>query len=242
MILLERKRRATSPTSFGATLQGLLGNVKEDETNVSDEGEEEASNVKAGPSKEKATRTSIAPLGQPAILSLAPHIRRGAQSSRLNDKAARLALAAKRKREDRARVTDVIGGWGAPGELPKTYEGEEKLGGTISSNELSTKEEQQRLKGWLDEGGVQGYEKRLRKSAQRGVVKLFNAIRAAQNTTDADLVDQGGEGKSQTKNEKSVKGNDNQTNVKRADNPLGGKTKAGKLRNEVSVLIRSCRH
>lgn len=40
---------------------------------------------------------------------------------------------------------------------------------------------------WFREGGSKGYERRLRKVAQRGVVKLFNAIRAAQSTTDEDL-------------------------------------------------------
>ncbi|PWN38148.1 uncharacterized protein FA14DRAFT_159862 [Meira miltonrushii] len=215
----KRKRRATSPSSFGATLQGLLGNADEEEAD-----EEEGSDGEAGPSKK--TLSAPVPVGQPAILSLAPHIRRGAQSSRLNEKAARLALAAKRKREDRARVTDVIGGWGAPGELPKTFEGDEKMGESSNEPMQSSKEEQQKLKSWLDEGGVQGYEKRLRKSAQRGVVKLFNAIRAAQNTTEADLNDEDGERKSTTKNEKAVKENNTQASAKRADNALGGKAKA----------------
>lgn len=205
----------------------MLGNadVDDKEEAAEEEEEEEGSDVEAGPSKKKASISA----GQPAILSLAPHIRRGAQSSRLNEKAARLALAAKRKREDRARVTDVIGGWGAPGELPKTFEGDEKFAEITNEPLQSSKEEQKKLKAWLDEGGVQGYEKRLRKSAQRGVVKLFNAIRAAQNTTEADLEEQDVERKSSSKNEKSIKENGPQANAKRADNPLGGKAKAGKF-------------
>lgn len=210
----------------------MLGNVDDEEA------EEDGSDGEAGPSK-KAISAPV-PVGQPAILSLAPHIRRGAQSSRLNEKAARLALAAKRKREDRARVTDVIGGWGAPGELPKTFEGDEKVGEMSSEPMQSSKEEQQKLKSWLDEGGVQGYEKRLRKSAQRGVVKLFNAIRAAQNTTVADLDDQDGERKSTAKNEKAVKENNIQANAKSSDNALGGKAKAGEFNtNAVKLLMIS---
>lgn len=77
----------------------------------------------------------------------------------LNAKAARLALEARKKREDRAHVEDVIGGWGPPGRLPKTEEGEEKR---------PDDEPDDGARGWLSQGGAQGYEKRLRKVAQRG--------------------------------------------------------------------------
>lgn len=181
-----------------------MGNVEEGD----EEGEAEA-----GPSR--TTKTAAQPQ-QPAILSLAPHIRRGAQSSRLNAKAARIALAARRKREDRAHVTDVIGGWGAPGELPKTADGDEK---PVIASEAQEGVEAEKLKAWLQEGGVQGYEKRLRKVAQRGVVKLFNAIRAAQNTNEDDL-EEAQPVKAASTDVAATK------NVKKADNPLGGKTKA----------------
>lgn len=189
----ERKRRATSPSTFGVALQDLLGGGPG--------ADDEPEGGHAGKS------------GQPAILSLAPHIRRGAQSSKLNAKAARLALAARKKREDRAHVKDIIGGWGAPGQVPKTREGNDK------SNSL---DEGDLLKSWLQEGGVQGYEKKLRKSAQRGVVKLFNAIRAAQSTTQEDLKDE----KKMTKRNAAAKA----VSEKRSnpmDNALGGKAKAG---------------
>lgn len=162
--------------------------------------------------------------GQPAILSLAPHVRRSAHSSRLNDKASRLAVEAKKKRAERARVTDVIGGWGAPGQVLKTDEGDEREA-----------EESEHFKEWSLQGGAQAYEKRLRKVAQRGVVKLFNAIRAAQNTTESDV--------------EALKGTRKEENVSKASaanrlkgqNALGAKGKAVSdlSKNNFFDLIRS---
>ena len=73
------------------------------------------------------------------------------------------------------------------------------------------------------------------------MVKLFNAIRAAQNTTEADLNDQEGDRKStSTKNEKGIKENTIQANAKRADNPLGGKAKAGKCSSSTLKFVNGC--
>lgn len=185
---LERKRRATSPTTFGEALLDLLGN------------EDEKKSQK----------------GQSTILSLAPHIRRSAQSSRLNEKASRLAIEAKRKRADRARVIDVIGGWGPPGQPPKTADGSEK-------GELN-EEESDDIREWRLQGGAQGYEKKLRKVAQRGVVKLFNAIRAAQNTTESDLEQGNGQKNGKAAIPKAAKGDS-----LKGDNALGSKGRAGEL-------------
>lgn len=180
---------------------------------------------------------------QPAILSLAPHIRRSAQSSRLNEKAARIALDARRKREDRAHVTDVIGGWGAPGEPPKTAAGDEKpASATTTSVALETAnggEDELKIREWLQQGGAQGYEKRLRKAAQRGVVKLFNAIRAAQNTGEADVEEQREKGTIKQSNKVQHSAEDKSqkapvattgaivnASLKKGDNALGGKARA----------------
>ncbi|WFD32808.1 hypothetical protein MSPP1_003859 [Malassezia sp. CBS 17886] len=102
-----------------------------------------------------------------SILSLAPSIRRTANATTLRAKAARLALDHRRQREERAHVKDVIGSWGPPGMLPGT--------------------DAQAPTAWMDGGGAKGYERKLRKVAQRGVVKLFNAIRAAQTTSAEDV-------------------------------------------------------
>ncbi|WFD01113.1 hypothetical protein MYAM1_003874 [Malassezia yamatoensis] len=141
----KRKRRAVSPTHFGEMLQGLLG--------------EEA---------EPSTKASKKPT---PILSLAPSIRRSANSKALRAKAARMALEKRHERQERAHVRDVIGDWAPPGVLP---------GQPIDSESASMQE-------YMDQGGGKGYERRLRKVAQRGVVKLFNAIRAAQETSVDDV-------------------------------------------------------
>lgn len=82
-----------------------------------------------------------------------------------------MALEKRREREERAHVRDVIGDWGPPGVLP----------GQTVTPEAPT------MLAWTEQGGAKGYERRLRKVAQRGVVKLFNAIRAAQETSVDDV-------------------------------------------------------
>lgn len=171
--------------------------------------------------KEQSKQSGVHQKGQSTILSLAPHVRRSAQSSRLNAKASRLAIEAKKKREERARVTDVIAGWGAPGQVPKTEEGNERA---------REDDESESVQEWLLQGGAQGYEKRLRKVAQRGVVKLFNAIRAAQSTTESDVE----QGKGTKKEEIGKAGS---TNSLKGENALGAKGRAGEWRCLMFALI-----
>ena len=115
------------------------------------------------------------PSSGPAILSLAPRVRKSANASTLRAKAARIALLERRERQERAHVRDVIGEWGPPGVLP----------GNVPDEAVE--------QSFLEQGGTKGYERRLRKVAQRGgaslltVVKLFNAIRAAQSTSTDDI-------------------------------------------------------
>lgn len=96
---------------------------------------------------------------------MAPHLRRSAASTTLNARAARLALDQRKKREERAHVTDVIGGWGPPGSLPD--EESEQIRLNHLDNEKRGFLENDR-KEWEKEGGTKGYEKKLRKVAQRG--------------------------------------------------------------------------
>jgi hypothetical protein len=138
----ERKRRAVSPTSFGATLQDLLGGPAPSGSLADADAQ---SDTEAAP---VATSSKPAPGGP--ILSMAPHLRKAAQATKLSAKASRLATEARKEREERARVKDVIAGWGAPGCPP----GEGPPG-------------QAGIK-WEEEGGATGREKRLRKVAQRG--------------------------------------------------------------------------
>jgi hypothetical protein len=218
--VLERKRRATSPSTFGAALEGLLGKTEEDDDDDNDEDDVEESVDKEAKSSAPQERKS-----QSTILSLAPHIRRSAQSSRLNEKASRLAVEAKKKREERARVKDVIGGWGAPGQLPKTAEGEEK-------EENDSDDDNEQRKDWIMQGGAQGYEKRLRKVAQRGVVKLFNAIRAAQGTTEEDVDQIKGTRKEELPSSKAAS-----SNSLKGDNALGAKGRAGECSPHLDVAL-----
>ncbi|TKY90597.1 hypothetical protein EX895_000595 [Sporisorium graminicola] len=180
----KRKRRATSPTSFGTALEGLLGIAPSTSVDVLELAEEEDEASKKGKKKAKTgASTSRSEASVPAILSLAPHLRRSAQSTTLSARAARIALEQKRRREERCHVKDVIGGWGAPGVLPPL---EDEDGNAIETYPVA-QDEAERLQEFASQGGTQTYERKLRKVAQRGVVKLFNAIRAAQTTTEDDL-------------------------------------------------------
>ncbi|EST09985.1 Protein of unknown function DUF1665 [Kalmanozyma brasiliensis GHG001] len=183
----KRKRRATSPTSFGSALEGLLGiapSASADALETLDEDEEEVDAEEEASKKAKKSKTasSKSEASVPAILSLAPHLRRSAQSTTLSARAARIALEQKRRREERSHIKDVIGGWGPPGVLPAL---EDEDGNIIET--FYAENDEQRLEEFASQGGSQVYERKLRKVAQRGVVKLFNAIRAAQTTTEDDL-------------------------------------------------------
>jgi len=101
---LKRKRRATEPSHFGATLQSLLN--------------------------------TDAPSDLP--LSLKPSVAHQKNDARLELKARKVIQTERKEKEERGRVRDVIGGWGGESE------------------------------------------RSLRKVAQRGVVKLFNAIQQSQ--------------------------------------------------------------
>lgn len=79
---LKRKRRATEPSRFGATLQFLLD--------------------------------TDAPSAQP--LSLKPSVARQRNDEKLELKARKALQVEKKEKEDKGRVTDVIGGWGGESE------------------------------------------------------------------------------------------------------------------------------
>ncbi|RDB28562.1 hypothetical protein Hypma_015610 [Hypsizygus marmoreus] len=73
-------------------------------------------------------------------LSLKPSVARKRNDEKLEQKAKKILQVEKKEKEDKGRITDVIGGWGGESE------------------------------------------RALRKVAQRGVVKLFNAIQQSQTT------------------------------------------------------------
>ncbi|TFY68371.1 hypothetical protein EVG20_g3593 [Dentipellis fragilis] len=92
------------------------------------------------PAKFGATLLSLLDTDAPssAPLSLQPAVARKRNDDKLESKARRVVKFERKEREDKHRVTDVIGGWGGESE------------------------------------------RALRKVAQRGVVKLFNAIQQSQ--------------------------------------------------------------
>jgi hypothetical protein len=79
---LKRKRRATEPSRFGATLQFLLD--------------------------------TDAPSTRP--LSLKPSLAKKRNDEKLELKARKVLQIEKKEKEDKGRVTDVIGGWGGEAE------------------------------------------------------------------------------------------------------------------------------
>lgn len=153
-----------------------------EEADSSAEEEEEAAEGESGRSSKRAKKSSGSTPGSAnPMLALAPHLKRSVQSSKLSAKAARALVKERKARLELTRVKDVIGGWGAPGQLLHPDSGD--VIPTVGGKKLALQELQQ----WEVEGGTQGYEKRLRKVAQRGVVKLFNAIKAAQGTSLQDV-------------------------------------------------------
>ena len=95
---LKRKRRATEPSRFGATLQFLLD--------------------------------TDAPSTQP--LSLKPSVARQRNDEKLELKAKKVLQIEKKEKEDKGRVTDVIGGWG--GESERALRKVAQRGGKVFKN------------------------------------------------------------------------------------------------------------
>ncbi|GAA5894972.1 RRP15 family protein [Sporobolomyces salmoneus] len=122
----------------------------------------------------------------------------------------------------RGHVRDVIGGWGARPPLPFS-QWESK-----SARDF----EAARRGGSLEEGETGAErEKRLRKLAQRGVVRLFNAIGAAQGVTGKDKEQE----EQEARKKAAVKLNAGEITsggtVNRRPNVLGGRGKGEALTN-----------
>ncbi|GAA5853772.1 hypothetical protein JCM8547_007443 [Rhodosporidiobolus lusitaniae] len=100
-----------------------------------------------------------------------------AATQKLERRARSVLRETKAQHFERGHVRDVIGGWGARPPLPFS-QWESK-----SARDFETARRGGKLDD--DETGAER-EKRLRKLAQRGVVRLFNAIGAAQGVTGKD--------------------------------------------------------
>jgi hypothetical protein len=98
----ERKRRATSPSTFGSLLTNLLST--------------DASSSKHAPApsekkKSKKSKTN-SELQSSNILSLAPSIKKTISARQLEARAKKVLAVNRQEKEDKGRVKDVIGGWG----------------------------------------------------------------------------------------------------------------------------------
>lgn len=97
---MKRKRRATEPSRFGATLQYLLH-----------------------------TETPSA-----LPLSLKPSLARKRNDEKLELKAKKVLQVEKKEKEDKGRITDVIGGWG--GESERALRKVAQRGGTSHASDM----------------------------------------------------------------------------------------------------------
>lgn len=162
---LKRKRRATDPSSFGATLNALL--------------------------------STNAPSSLP--LSLKPTAARKRHEEKQELKAKKTQRIEKKEKEDKGHISDVIGGWGGEGE------------------------------------------RALRKVAQRGVVKLFNAIAESQSavaTAAEESKKSRGTGKPSLPAPSFEKGNPRKKG-KQKDNILGRGKEAALDKEDFMDMIRS---
>ncbi|GAA6053607.1 hypothetical protein JCM3770_001550 [Rhodotorula araucariae] len=100
-----------------------------------------------------------------------------AATQRLERRARSVLRETKAQHLARGHVRDVIGGWGSRPQLPFSQWDSATARGFEAAKRGGRLEE--------DETGAER-EKRLRKLAQRGVVRLFNAIGAAQGTIGKD--------------------------------------------------------
>ncbi|BGP42629.1 hypothetical protein JCM10449v2_006641 [Rhodotorula kratochvilovae] len=105
------------------------------------------------------------------------HAPPSAATLRLERRARSVLRETKAQHLARGHVRDVIGGWGSRPPLPFSQWDSANARGFEAAKRGGRLEE--------DETGAQR-EKRLRKLAQRGVVRLFNAIGAAQGTIGKD--------------------------------------------------------
>ncbi|KAK1924487.1 hypothetical protein DB88DRAFT_490583 [Papiliotrema laurentii] len=154
----KRKRPATTAETFGSTLTALLSEPakKPKRSDHAAAGAVDADEADKTTTTEKKSKQAKQPAPSSTILSLS-HARAPPSRSaeNLERKAKRHLQALKEEKEDKARIRDVVEGWAA-----RSVDG----GATVV--------------------GGQEFEKGLRKTAQRGVIKLFNAILVASKTAE----------------------------------------------------------
>ncbi|GAA5929195.1 hypothetical protein JCM1841_006230 [Sporobolomyces salmonicolor] len=145
-----------------------------------------------------------------------------AATLRLERRARSVLRETKAQHLGRGHVKDVIGGWGARPPLPFSQ----------WESAAARNFEQARQGGKLDAGETGAErEKRLRKLAQRGVVRLFNAIGAAQGATGKDKEMEEQEAKKKAAIRANAAANSSGGTISRRPNVLGGRGKGEALTN-----------
>lgn len=153
-----------------------------------------------------------------------------AATLRLERRARGVIRETKAQHLSRGHVRDVIGGWAARPPLPFS-QWESK-----SARDF----EKARRGGSLEEGETGAErEKRLRKLAQRGVVRLFNAIGAAQGVTGKDKEIEEQEARKKAAVKLNAGEIESGGTVNRRPNVLGGRGK-GEARKSLLYLLRVC--
>ncbi|KAM0755198.1 hypothetical protein T439DRAFT_377554 [Meredithblackwellia eburnea MCA 4105] len=213
----------------------------DEEEEESDEDEDDEDAIRAmgegeEPKPKKPKHTTLKPTAAPEfssalthLLSLPPssstlqprHPQPSTHTVRLERKAAKLIRDTKSLHLARGHVRDVIAGWSARPPLPfSQWESEDARRFAVAQHGA----------GKVESGAER--EKRLRKLAQRGVVRLFNAIAAAQGAPERKEREERRSGKSEAGSvvgERSVEGGESKT--LRRPNVLGGRGKGEALSN-----------
>ncbi|WVQ83478.1 hypothetical protein IAT38_005619 [Cryptococcus sp. DSM 104549] len=145
----KRKRAPTTAEDFGATLTSLLADPLAKKSKKPKHPAPDSPSITTALVPAPIPSLTAPTTGPTPILALSQHKPPTKQSVSLEIKAKRALKAEKEEREDRARVKDMVEGWGGDGVV-----------------------------------GGQEFEKGLRKTAQRGVIKLFNAILLASKNAE----------------------------------------------------------
>lgn len=156
--------------------EAIEGSSESDRSEPEEESDEEdkpAKRARTSPHTAKPAPNAPGP-----ILALAPHIKRADAKASLVSRAERELIAERKKAYELTHVKDPISAWGPPGQIVN-YDGD--LVPALGAAPMDAVAQG----AWDDQGGSGGYEKRLRKVAQRGVVKLFNVIRDTQRKAAA---------------------------------------------------------
>jgi hypothetical protein len=115
LVCTERKRRATSPSTFGSLLTNILSTSATAGPSSSNSTPLPSSTTAANTAlnrSQKPSKRTTSQIQSSNILSLAPSIKKTLNARQLEQKARRVLDVTRKEREDKGRITDVLEGWG----------------------------------------------------------------------------------------------------------------------------------